>query len=252
MGERRSPYDRGVLGEFSSPPLRLQPRQRPRRPRGARRLGMPSTPRSDVVDGQALGGFLVLLIERHPTRTRPTRDALPREAGQGGAGRVRLLAVTHSFSASRSRTKETKAARSVFSRSASASPSHTSFSFPTFCLLSRAIPIRARWTNPILSLSGVGNITSVCCCWGGSPARLPLPTAAVTTSVAVTAVGGTSTSLSSSIPRPQRESVRRPLAFVSAFMHKSAFSCPRLPSSETAPVATSVRPCLLCPHAVTV
>src|SRR2546430_6117250 len=95
MGERGSPYDLGVLGEFSSPPLRLQPRQRPGRPLGARRLGMPFPPCGDVVDGQALLRLLVLLVVRHRTRARPRRDALPGEALKGGSGRIGLRAVTH-------------------------------------------------------------------------------------------------------------------------------------------------------------
>ena len=53
-----------------------------------------------------------------------------------------------------------------------------------------------------------------------------------------------SSSVSSSIPRPQIESVARRLAFVSAFIRAFASASPFSVPSGTAPVLASVRPVL--------
>ena len=64
------------------------------------------------------------------------------------------------------------------------------------------------------------------------------------------AVDGTSTSLSSSIPRPTNDSVKRRFAFVTAFIFASARVCPWAPVRQTTPMSESSR-LPLRPYAVT-
>src|SRR2546425_6766070 len=140
-------------------------------------------------------------------------------------------------------TNPTSAARSTSSYLASELPKCSVFNSATRTLFIRAAPILARWISPARSCSGRGKrvdtpsaliVTPV----GGSTFRM--------TSVAVTAPGGTSISDSSSIPRPQRESVRRRFALVSAFIIASARDCP-CPLMATAPIDESLRPLALVP-----